>query len=297
MSLKITNHAKKQLNWINILLGGIVAFSLFLSYLLTNEQTKLIPLFFSYLLFMLFTASIIIILLLTKYYDPHFLLYRPTYLIGYIIISVLFYTLLFFLFRFIKHLIANCAHIQIAILGISILLPFFTYWWTSTRIPTPFGWKMYFNTINVKYGFAYPKEWVLTECGNGSVVVSKNPIEKCLYPLDASENYIDNLYFQIFDASGPHLDIIAWKDATVSAHIKNMETVFWSRQEFYNRRMRGDYVPLYVDPKKVKVETYTIGSQTFKVTRYKGGFPQLGVNKYEYETNNQLQQVLDSFRF
>lgn len=296
MRSKKTTQIKKYINRTNILLGIIVTLSLSLSYLFTYAQAKYIPVILFYILFTLLTTPIMLVLYIMKYYPPEFFLSNTFYRTIFIVFSILFYILLFFLFRFIKRLILGRAYLKLAIIGISILLPFFTYWLIVRAIPTQFGWKTYVNHTNIKYGFAYPKEWVLTKCGNGSVVLSKKPIKECLYPLDASEDYIDNLYFQVFDPTGPRLDMPS-KDATVSAHIKNMETVFWSAQELYDRRMRGDYVPLYVDPKKVKEETYTIASQTFRVARYKGDFPQLGVNKFEYQTNKQFQQVLDSFRF
>jgi hypothetical protein len=112
------------------------------------------------------------------------------------------------------------------------VLSCFIYW--QYFIHTPTGWVLYTNTKG-GYSFIHPESWTVTDCGNGEVVVGKNIVSKCYYPLNASKNYIDNLYFQVFLPyrssiyypesrvySYPSKDLKGWESLTINNQNKGL---------------------------------------------------------------------------
>lgn len=109
-----------------------------------------------------------------------------------------------------------------------MIFPFVLIW--ADHRP-PFGWKMYSNTsTRHHYSFFYPKEWVLTECGNGGVVVAKKPIKECLSPLEATDEYLNNVYIQVFVPSEKY-SLISYSEANPSERLKEWLTRFYSYDE------------------------------------------------------------------
>lgn len=73
----------------------------------------------------------------------------------------------------------------------------FVYWRFFAYIPL--DWKIYTNIqTTYHYSFAYPKDWIVSNCGNGEVVVAKKAIDKCYYPFEAKQDYLNTIYFQVF---------------------------------------------------------------------------------------------------
>lgn len=59
------------------------------------------------------------------------------------------------------------------------------------------GWKTYTNVYG-RYKFAYPREWKITDCGDGEILLGNDLVDKCYTPVDASQEYLDNLHLQVF---------------------------------------------------------------------------------------------------
>ena len=96
------------------------------------------------------------------------------------------------------------------------------YWWSFIRVPRT--WKVYTN-LQHHYSFAHPKDWIVSDCGNGEVVIAKNPIEKCYFPLNASEAYLDSIYFQVF--SPGNFSGSVYTGFNVPNKLKNWTSVSW----------------------------------------------------------------------
>lgn len=95
----------------------------------------------------------------------------------------------------------------------------------------PSNWSVYVNTQN-HYSFAYPAEWSLTECGNGEVVVSIKPVQKCYYPIDAPKDYLENLHIQTFL---PRKNFVLYPSLSqqerLSEKLKMWQAVLWEERE------------------------------------------------------------------
>ena len=100
------------------------------------------------------------------------------------------------------------------------------YWWTNVRIPS--GWITYTNTEGYQYSFAHPKEWIVVECGAGGVILVKKRVDRCYFPLEASKEYLDNLYFQVF-LSGHHsiINTANAKEFVLPNKLKNWTSSSW----------------------------------------------------------------------
>jgi hypothetical protein len=107
------------------------------------------------------------------------------------------------------------------------------------------NWVTYTNkNIDAHYSFSYPKEWVLTECGNGDVVVGKKKVDECLSPLAASAEYAENVYFQTFFQRNDYSSIsIVDRPAKLPEINRSEMPPFlqgWSVTYFYPQDLGGD---------------------------------------------------------
>ncbi len=84
----------------------------------------------------------------------------------------------------------------ILLIGPFLLALVVSYWWQRVRLPG--GWRIYTNVYGQRYSFAHPKDWIVSECGNGEVVVARRQLDRCYYPLEAPEEYLNDVYFQVF---------------------------------------------------------------------------------------------------
>lgn len=146
----------------------------------------------------------------------------------------------------------------------------------------PSDWARYENkTTRYHYSFSYPKEWVVNDCGNGEVAVSKKPIQQCFRPLEASKEYLDNVYFQVFMPDNNYmLNLLNSYEfqgvINIPDTLKGWDTLFfygddelWIIHTIFPmvseyRRMRGPYLP--VAPKDT--ETYIRYSETNRYNKY-----------------------------
>jgi hypothetical protein len=114
---------------------------------------------------------------------------------------------------------------------------------------TPLDWQNYKNSeTSHYYSFSYPKNWILTECGNGEVVVGKKKVASCEYPLEASRDYLENVYFQTF-IPGEKSSLISTKEASASPELGDWSTTFFSSGEYNYIRMAGTAFPVRSDRK------------------------------------------------
>lgn len=125
-----------------------------------------------------------------------------------------------------------------------LLYVIYAYWLS----PVPLNWTTYTNLKVRKYSFAHPKDWIVSECGNGEVVVSSKPIEKCIEPLAATEEYLQDVYFQVFLPKNNM--VIRRQDfnkINAPSYLKDWETVVWEEQDIQvlskYRRAWTDAIP------------------------------------------------------
>lgn len=112
------------------------------------------------------------------------------------------------------------------VITIGIVLVLYLLDWRFLNY-VPLDWNKYTNTSRSHhYSFSYPREWVLTECGNGEVVVAKKAIEQCLRPLEATDEYLDNVYLQVFIPGEKHA-AIPYDKASPSARLADWSTRFY----------------------------------------------------------------------
>lgn len=115
-------------------------------------------------------------------------------------------------------------------------------------IRLPWDWIIYTNRQG-RYSFAHPKEWIVSECGNGEVVVGNQSFKRCYYPLEAPQTYLDSLYFQVFL---PGRSVVAgmWSDKNAPQRLKGWTLVswYWKVDDFTGRagyvRYWGKSVPI-----------------------------------------------------
>lgn len=100
------------------------------------------------------------------------------------------------------------------------------YWFSFIRMPR--GWIGYTNSQH-RYSFTYPKKWIISDCGNGEIVVAKKPVERCYFPLDAPEEYLNNLYFQVFLPG--HFSGSVHTGLDVPERLKKWNSVSWVLKE------------------------------------------------------------------
>ncbi|MEK7517745.1 MAG: hypothetical protein AAB583_04295 [Patescibacteria group bacterium] len=123
----------------------------------------------------------------------------------------------------------------ILIISLALLIPiavYVRYWWTNVRIPS--GWIRYTNTQGYRYSFAHPKEWKVVECGDMGVILVKKRVNKCYFPLEASREYLDNLYFQLFLPGHHNLVNTAtdYKNFVWPDKLTNWSTAGWYRKDW-----------------------------------------------------------------
>lgn len=179
----------------------------------------------------------------------------------------------------------------LTILGILVLATGFIYWYSHIRIPAPPGWKAYTNTIGFKYSFSYPADWFLTNCGNGEITLTKKPMERCEYPLEASSDYLDNLYFQIFQPTNYYLVTYNWKKY-YPGKLDNWQSVYWDNSD-------GDPWKMSVRKDDLLVAVSTAFRQKTANLRFEKGVYrsiEIGMDK-DTVTDNKVQWTLNSFRF
>lgn len=116
-----------------------------------------------------------------------------------------------------------------------LLYVIYAYWLS----PVPPDWTTYTNLKGLHYSFAHPKDWIVSECGNGEVVVTKKPIEECIEPLDATKGYLENIYFQVFLPQNNML--IREQDfdkINIPSHLANWKMKFWEENDY---KILGNY--------------------------------------------------------
>lgn len=211
---------------------------------------------------------------------------------------------LIYLYLLIKH---KNKRFLIILLSITIvtIIPLFNYWYKYVRVPVPRGWKLYANNTGFKYAFSYPSSWFLTDCGNGEIVLSKTKVQTCEYPTDTSQEYMDNLYFQVFQPDNYRVEASPYPqrlDGEYPPLLKDWSSIFWSKQEFGYRRMWGDNGPLIVDPAKYPIEypaadfNFNVDSKILRVVKRKYGTIEIGFNSSLMNENSDMELVIDTFR-
>jgi hypothetical protein len=53
-----------------------------------------------------------------------------------------------------------------------------------------------------KYSFNYPSRWLLKRCASRDLIVSRSKLDRCEYPLEASREYYEQVYFWVFVPNG-----------------------------------------------------------------------------------------------
>ena len=190
---------------------------------------------------------------------------------------------------------------KVLFIPLLFLILFFLYWRFVNYVPL--GWKKYTN-IETKhnYSFSYPKEWIVSECGNGEVVVAKTSITQCYRPLEALDEYLDSVYFQVFLFENHYG--AASKEITVPDQLAGWYTLFfYSNDRGGYIKMRGTIIP--VEP--VDTEAYVKYSEENRRNKYVTGtenrilvtyLNNFTVGFYPHpEVKDQLGWIQNSFRF
>lgn len=182
------------------------------------------------------------------------------------------------------------------------------------------GWNKYSNkTTRYQYSFSYPKDWAVSECGNGEVVVAKKPITRCYRPLDAPEEYLDNVYFQVFLPENHYGIYDEIEKMSIPERLKDWSTLFfyWDEEKaLFNKiirlnlinehvKMRSNFFPVPVKPEDTDV--YVKYSEQNRRNKYVTktekrilAYPlhHFTVGFYPYlEYQKELQFVRDSFHY
>jgi hypothetical protein len=184
------------------------------------------------------------------------------------------------------------------------------YWWSNVRIPS--SWITYNNTKGYHYSFAYPKEWVLTECGNGEAVVAKKAVEQCLRPLEASEGYLDNLYFQVFlPKYNYEVNTKNFRQFVLPDKLKGWTTVSWYWKEEWSMLGLNDvYAPIgtaSIPVKPTDTLSYILYSERNRHRYYVTGEEKRALASPAYRfsigfipkpsSTKELERVVESVRF
>lgn len=150
------------------------------------------------------------------------------------------------------------------------LLIWFPYWGPSHYYPST--WPKYSNTAtSYHYSFSYPNQWVVNDCGNGEIVVSGKPVEKCLLPLDAPADYLENVYFQTFIPK--NYDYLSSKEIAPPNSLTTWSTLYMYPEDNDFIRLAGfnilpEYSKMSGKDFPVKKEAGSKGSYNFEVGFY-----------------------------
>lgn len=190
----------------------------------------------------------------------------------------------------------------------SIILTTVLFWFTTLRLISPPGWKHYSNSIGGRYRFSYPPDWILKDCGNGVVALTKQSIAQCKFPLEAGRQYLDNLYIQVFPKSTYFIDRDCWNCQTryvidsMPENLNRWEEFFWYKNDFSGYRLMRGRMPAFIDKEKYPEEypsqgfTFKQGTPSGNIRVNKGMYysPIAGVDAQKLN-DDQIKEVLKTF--
>ena len=97
----------------------------------------------------------------------------------------------------------------------------------------PIDWEIY-TQQEEGYSFTYPKGLVVSECGNGEVIVASESVEQCLLPSNAPEEYLRKIYFQVFlpkPGLREFLNPSPWMSLDIPERLKDWQQVSWNADD------------------------------------------------------------------